>query len=85
MLFPVGLLVSSWQRKRQEEGGQVAEEIFRELPLVKFYLQSKGDPVTTSLFPLGTNSSLAQVPSLLFALQRGFQDLPQVTCRFANE
>lgn len=31
------------------------------------------------------NNSLSQVPALLFALDCGFHDPPQVTCRFASE
>lgn len=57
----------SWLKKRVEEG-QVAKEILRQLPLVKSYLQSKETAVTSQLFPLGANNSLAQGPSLLFAL-----------------
>lgn len=40
----VGVLLG---KERQEEGGQVAKQVLRELPLVKCYLQSKGNPVTS--------------------------------------
>lgn len=62
--FP-GELVFSRLKKRVEEG-QVAKEVLRQLPPVKSYLQSKGNAVTSQLFPLGANNSWAQGPSLLF-------------------
>lgn len=67
----------SWLKERVEEG-QLAKEVLRQLPLVKSYLQSKENAVISQLFPLGANNSLAQGPSLLFALHCRFQNPPQI-------